>query len=124
MKVRCRDSSERPTVDVRGFGHGIRAVTLPTEPSCSCTGKSAMSALMACISLVHSIYRAQKAYPIVQLYISYLYKPRAYLGVNLLDIELPGLQKVTQSLSEREGDESLLDTGGKRKVDGWKRRQP
>ena len=47
MKVRCKDSRERPTVEVRGLGQGICAVTLPTEPSCNWMGKSAMSVLTA-----------------------------------------------------------------------------
>ena len=48
MNVRCRDSRERPTVEVSGLGQGMRAVTLPTEPSCNCMGKPAMSVLIAC----------------------------------------------------------------------------
>lgn len=35
-----RPETDRPSDDVRGLGHGIRAVTLPKEPACSRTGNS------------------------------------------------------------------------------------
>ena len=45
--VKCNDSKEIPTADVRGLGHGIRAVTLPTEPSWSWMGSPASNVLIA-----------------------------------------------------------------------------
>ena len=57
------------------------------------------------------------AYFIVQLHISYLHKPRPYLRIDLLNIKLSGLEKVSQCLPEHEGNETLLDTRGKGKID-------
>jgi hypothetical protein len=38
-KVRWRDCTEKPRVDVRGFGQGMRAVTAEIEPACSLIGR-------------------------------------------------------------------------------------
>lgn len=48
--MRCRESTEKPRVDVKGFGQGIRAVTEDINPSCNTSGKSGRKASIAYIS--------------------------------------------------------------------------
>lgn len=45
--VRCRDWTEAPRLEVRGFGHGIRAVTDAIYPACNLTGSPTRLELMA-----------------------------------------------------------------------------
>lgn len=55
---------------------------------------------------------------VVQFKVSDLDVPGSNLGIHLLHIELTGFEQVSEGLPESKGDESFLDTRGKREVNG------
>lgn len=47
-KIRWREFSENPRVDVRGFGHGMRTVAEESLPEVKTSGRPEISPFIAC----------------------------------------------------------------------------